>query len=75
MCNYYLDCKTTCTLKKAHHSCKSNEITLWESATEKKLYCPTCGSTRVEKVFNPCSFCPFARRPEVKREKIYLVIL
>lgn len=75
MCKYYWDCKTTCTLKRAYCSCTS-EITLWENADEKKLFCTDCGKTRVVKKYNPCAFCPFAKRyNKVEREKFYLVIL
>ena len=87
MCKYYLDCKTTCTLKtRSLHSCKSNEIVLWEDADEKKLFCVTCGSTRVEKKFKPCTYFPFARTgkfysmptcpyAKAKTEKVYLILV
>ncbi len=86
MCKYYLDCKTTCkttcnvrrvpTYRQAPaRSYYTSEVTLWEDADEKKLYCPYSGRTRIVKKYNPCRNCPFANYKAPKQDKVYLIIL
>ncbi len=85
MCNYYLDCNTTCkttcnvrrvpTYRPVVRNYYLPEVTLWEDVNEKKMFDPNNGRTRIVKKYNPCRNCPFANYKAPKREKVYLIIL
>jgi hypothetical protein len=61
--NYYLDC--TCTVKACSH--RGTEVTLWETVTERKVYCTVCKNTRIVRKRIVCS------KPKVKVCNRYLV--
>lgn len=88
-CNYYLDCKTVCTVRPCSH--RGTEVTLWEDHKERKVYCTTCGNNRIVRKYTRRAICPFANvcsrsftcpmartpmvRPTVINNDVYVVFL
>ena len=86
-CNYYLDCKTTCTYKPCSH--RGTEVTLWETDKERCVYCTKCGNKRNVRKYtkrvvcpyaNVCPkrfVCPFAKavKPAIVANDVYIVFL
>lgn len=81
-CNYYVECN--CTVKACSH--RGTEVTLWETAKERKVYCTMCGNTRLVRKYKKrvvCPYanihpkrvvCPFANKPVVNND-VYIVFL